>query len=289
MMGGDMGSFTSAQQSAENGLLTGLKSVPQQQSIFFSAEWDSGMIATDQAAFGSAMTLNGVYSWSGDVAALGRRAYGYSPVEPAFLLEEPYDEEGPDGNSVNGSATQPVRRFQWWGWLSTIGGYISGNGYVWPFSDTNWKNHLNTQGSRDMGRLNSFINSMPWFQLVPSGLGGMKTQITAGAGSTSGGDYVAAAATPAGSLLVAYVPPAHSGSITVDMTAISGSVRARWYDPTNGVYSTISGSPFANTGTRQFSPPGNNSSGFDDWVLVLDNVSGGTPPAPASNLQIFVR
>jgi len=34
---------------------------------------------------------------------------------------------------------------QWWGWLSTIGGYIAGNGYVWPFIP-GWQNHLDTQG-----------------------------------------------------------------------------------------------------------------------------------------------
>jgi hypothetical protein len=91
-----------------------------------------------------AMTLNGGYSWSGDVTTQWRRAYG---EKPAFLLEEPYDEEGPDGNRVNPSATQPVRRFQWWGWLSTIGGYISGNGYVWPFQPLNWRRHLGTRGT----------------------------------------------------------------------------------------------------------------------------------------------
>ena len=172
MMGGDMGSFNSAQQSAEDGLLAGLKSVGGQQSTLFSAEWSSEMIATDQATFGSSMTLNGVYSFTGYVNAHGRRAYGHSPVEPAFLLEEPYDQEGPDGNGVNGNARQPVRRFQWWGWLSTIGGYISGNGYVWPFNAPDWRNHLDTQGSRDMARLNAFIVSIPWYSLVPSGLGG---------------------------------------------------------------------------------------------------------------------
>jgi len=73
------------------------------------------------------MTLNGTYTWTPSnvtVAALGRRAYSRRPVLPAFLLEEPYDEEGPDGRNFNPSSIQPVRRFQWWGWLSTIGGYI---------------------------------------------------------------------------------------------------------------------------------------------------------------------
>jgi hypothetical protein len=46
-------------------------------------------------------------------------------------------------------------------------------------------------------------------------------------------------------------------------------VLARWFDPTTGVYQSISGSPFANSGSRQFTAPGNNSGGNQDWVLVL--------------------
>jgi hypothetical protein len=189
------------------------------------------------------------------------------PAIPAYLLEEPYDEEGPDGDNVNGAATQPVRRFQWWGWLSTIGGYISGNGYVWPFN-AGWQNHLNTQGAQDMARLNAFIRSINWYQLVPSGLNGMRTLVTAGGSSVSAADYVAAAATPAGDLLVAYIPPAHSGSITVDLTAMSNTVRARWFDPTSAAYSAIGN--FPNTGAQTFTTPGSNSLGQADWVLVLD-------------------
>ena len=185
MMGGDFGygayPFNQAQTDVENALMSGLKSVSPQQSIYFSAEWVRGSIATDQPTFGSAMTLNGVYSNSQSINDLGRRAYSYTPVRPAYLLEEPYDEEGSDGNGFNLDATQPVRRFQWWGWLSTIGGYISGNGYVWPFVSPAWKNHLDTQGSQDMARMNAFIRSIAWQDLVPSGLSGMKTLITGGA------------------------------------------------------------------------------------------------------------
>ena len=210
------------------------------------------------------MTLNGAYSWGGDVNNHGRRAYAHTPVEPAFLLEEPYDEEGPDGNKVNPSATQPVRRFQWWGWLSTIGGYISGNGYVWPFHAPawydlrsfrarDWHNHLDTQGSHDMARLNSFMGSITWYKLVPSDLNGMHTLITAGGSFESSSDYVAAAATFDGTLLVAYIPPAHRGAITVDMTAMGGPSRARWFDPTSAAYTEI-GTGLPNTGTRAFTP-----------------------------------
>ena len=269
MMGGDLGDFDPAQSDVEGALLTGLKSVPGQQSVLFSAEWQSDWIATDQPTFGVSMTLNSVYSFSGDVNDHGRRAYAYNPVEPAFLLEEPFDEEGPDGNGYNPSATQPVRRFQWWGWLSTIGGYISGNAYVIPFRAPAWRDHLDTQGSRDMGRLNAFIGSIAWYKLVPSGLNGMRTLITAGGSSVSSSDYVAAAAAPDGTLLVAYIPPDHSGPITVDMEAMGGPARARWFDPASGAYQDI-GTELPNTGTRSFTTPGNNSAGAQDWVLVLD-------------------
>jgi hypothetical protein len=288
MMGGDMGTppyaFNTAQTNVESALLNGLKSVAGQQSVFYSAEWTFESIATDQTTLGASMTLNGVYSWGGDVNTHGRRAYARNPIVPAFLLEEPYDEEGPDGNNVNGSATQPVRRFQWWGWLSTIGGYISGNGYVWRFRSPDWRNHLDTQGTRDMARLNGFMRSLAWHTLVPSGLGGMRTLITAGGSTPVSDDYVAAAAAPAGSLLVAYIPPDHTGPISVDMGAMSGPVRARWFDPTSSAY-TIIGTGLANTGSRSFSPTGNNSRGERDWVLVLDR-STGTPPAAPTGLTI---
>ena len=112
MMGGDIGtgdhSFTPAQTAVEQALLTGLQSVAGQQSTYFSAEWNTDSVATDQIDFGTAMTLNGAYSFSGYVTTYSRHAYEYLPAEPAFLLEEPYDEEGPDGKNINGAATQPV-------------------------------------------------------------------------------------------------------------------------------------------------------------------------------------
>jgi hypothetical protein len=278
MMGGDMGDFNTAQTNVENALLTGLKSVTGQQSVLFSAEWGSSQeLATDQTTFGSQMTLNGVYRHSGDVNGAGRHGYSYSPTKPAFLIEGPYDQEGPDGNGWNVDATQPVRRFQWWAWLSTIGGYVVGNGYVWPFNAPDWQNHLDTQCTRDMTRLNVFMGSIGWYKLVPSGLNGMRTLITAGGSSVNSSDYVAAAATFDGTLFVAYIPPAHSGAITVDMAVMSAPARARWFDPTNGAY-TVIGTALPNTGTRMFNPSGNNSVGESDWVLIIE--SGTTTPTP---------
>jgi hypothetical protein len=273
MLLGDMGHFAAAEKEVEGALIAGLKSAAGQLSTEYSAEASPGQNSTDQEDFGDQMTLNGTYTWvpkDVSVPSLGRNAYSHTPVLPAYLLEEPYDEEGPDGNSVNPNAIQPVRRFQWWGWLSTIGGYISGNGYVWPFNSPNWQKHLDTKGTYDMERLNRFIKSITWWKLVPSGLDGMRTLIASGGSTPSDSDYVAAAATPEGTLLVAYIPPAHKEGIMVDLTAMRGSTKASWYDPTSGTFTTIPGSPFDNKGTYQFTPPGKNHAGEADWVLLLD-------------------
>jgi hypothetical protein len=61
--------------------------------------------------------------------------------------------------------------------------------------------------------------------------------------------------------------------LTVDLSTISGAVNASWYDPTRGTLTTIDGSPFANSGTHDFAPPGKNADGDGDWVLLLEKTT----------------
>jgi hypothetical protein len=129
-----------------------------------------------------------------------------------------------------------------------------------------------------MARLNAFIKSIAWYKLVPSGLAGMKTLIVNNA-SVSALTYVAAAAAADGTNLVAYVPPAHTQPIVVNMTAMSGSARALWFDPTDGTYSAA-GSALSNAATMTFIPPGPNAAGANDWVLLLDRSTVVIPKAP---------
>lgn len=271
MLLGDMGKFNGEQAIVEQALIDGLKSVNDQQSVQYTAESDSGENAADNAQFGREMTLNGVYTWvlKIPVPFLARKGYAHEPTMPAFLLEEPYDEEGPDGNNYNPNATQPVRRFQWWGWLSTIGGYISGNGYVWQFVDPVWQQHLETQGAQDMMRLNKFIKSLEWWKLVPGGLNGMKDIITDAVNRDTTASYVSAAAARDGSFLVAYVPPAHEGKISVDLSVLNKPALAYWFDPTDGRYLPIGQSTVRNNGATEFTPPGKNQAGESDWVLLI--------------------
>jgi hypothetical protein len=271
MLLGDMGKFNAEQKTAEAALIKGLKSVTDQQSVQYSAESFSGQNSADNADFGNEMTLNASYTWELKVPVpyIARKAYAHSPVLPSFLLEEPYDEEGPDGNNYNPNATQPVRRFQWWGWLSTIAGYISGNGYVWQFVDPVWQQHLNTQAALDMSRLNQFIRSINWWELIPSGMNGMPSLITDRNNIDTSASYVSAAATKDGSLLIAYIPPAHQGSVSIDMSILKSKVYGYWFDPTNGSYTPIADSNLDSKNVQSFTAPGKNSRGEEDWVLLL--------------------
>ena len=54
------------------------------------------------------------------------------------------------------------------------------------------------------------------------------------------------------------------------MSRFSGEMSARWFNPASGSYSQIAGSPFANSGSMDFSTPGDNGTGMNDWVLILE-------------------
>lgn len=269
MAGGDFGSgsnpFSGPQSAAEGALLTGLTAAK-----LFAAEWDTPSNAKDQTTFGSLMTLNSSYTFAGLVNAQGVSAYAQSPTSPAFLLEEPYDQEGPDGTNVNSAAIQPCERFLIWGHLSTIGGYIGGNGFVWPFN-SGYSSHLTTVCATSCANWNKFVKSIKsaFARLVPSGQGSIGTLITSGAGTQDATSMATAACTPLGDLWVAYLGPGTAGSITVDMTKLRGASTWRWYDVTNGQYTAIT-SGLANTGTHVFTTPGNNSQGRADWVIRGD-------------------
>src|SRR5262249_24828993 len=121
----------------------------------------------------------------------------------------------------------------------------------------------------DLAHLNALIRSIPWYRLVPDGLGGAGRLIVAGGGTPDTLDYVAAAATADGGLLIAYASPGVREPFTIDMTKMRGPTTARWLNPTTGQYTSIGRLP--NTGTRAFRPPGDNGTGYRDWALILSS------------------
>jgi hypothetical protein len=93
---------------------------------------------------------------------------------------------------------------------------------------------------------------------------------TLSAGLSSGQDRAVAARASDRSFAIAYMPSVRT--VTVNLAQLAGpNVTARWFDPSRGTYTTVTGSPFRATGAQTFRPAGNNASNFGDWALVLES------------------
>jgi hypothetical protein len=223
--------------------------------------------------------------------------YNRPNFKPVFMVEANYEFEhnaGTDGGSV-----QNLRRQEYWTMLSGAAGQLYGSAHTWQLQK-GWESNLDTPGTFQLSYMKDLFASKKWYDLVPDQ---DHTVVTSGYGSLSclagnsaaraAGDtdsYVArtllwilrhlsvgsiptnscatTAQTPDGSLTIAYMPTIRT--ITVDMSKLPGMATASWYDPTNGKYTPIDGSPFPNKGSRKFAAPGNNGLGDGDWVLVLE-------------------
>jgi hypothetical protein len=220
----------------------------------------------DDPRWSGLVSLDAAYTYSPTYQEV-LKAYGNHDHIPAFMVEASYEGE----HSYTGPET--LRRQEYWTMLSGATGQFYGNHYTWPFA-SGWPNHLNTIGSRQMSFVTSLFVHRRWFDLVPD----VKHRlVVSGYGTYSGGDdvndsdYVTAARTPNGKLAIAYLPTGQP--VVIDLRRMASSrVRAQWYDPTTGTYSTVPGSPFVRTSRHTFAVPGNNRGGDPDWVLILTAV-----------------
>ncbi len=224
------------------------------------------------------LTLNNTYTYSNTLYRLSKTAYAVSPVMPYYLMESAYENEH--------SSSEQARRAQtYWTILSGGFGHVFGNCPIWHFGSTpnyvncdqqttDWKSWLDRQGSLNMQNAAGLFNTLAWQTLIPDW---NHEVMTAGYGDWEKVNYATAARSGDGTLVVVYMPNVRQ--VTVDLSKLAGAVTARWYDPANGTFSAIAGSPFANVGTKVFTPAGNNSGGDGDWVLVLQ-ADAATAPTP---------
>jgi hypothetical protein len=208
-------------------------------------------------------------------------AYNQSATMPVFMGEANYECE--TNTDEDGGSLHILRMQEYWTMLSGATGQLYGNRYTWTFV-SGWQSHLDTPGVVQLGYMKNLFGARKWYNLVPdqthafvtAGYGSfvaISPPATASSGRFAGNDYVTAALTPDGSLGMAYLP--QGGTITVAMSKLQNPITARWFDPSANTFTAIAGSPFSNTGTQQFTPPGKNSAGEPDWVLVLETVAGG--------------
>ncbi len=215
------------------------------------------------------ISLNSTYTYSPTYMQM-LHSYNQKPVAPTYLMEAHYELEDVGGPPDYGTPSV-LRREEYWTMLSGGKGQFYGNRYTWSFAP-GWESHLDTPGVMQLMLWKNFFSSLPWQELVPDQ---DHTVVTAGLGNygtlqtrVSQSDYCTASKTPDGSWVIAYMPTART--ITVNMATLRAPAKAKWFDPTSGAYLTVPGGPFAKTGTRQFTPPGRNHDGDDDWVLLLD-------------------
>jgi hypothetical protein len=200
------------------------------------------------------------------------RGYNHSPTMPVFMGEANYEYQ--TNNGTDDGLPRILRMQEYWAMLSGAAGQLYGNRFTWPFLP-GWQSNLDSPGVVQLGYMQNLFGVRKWYELVPDQ---KHAFVTAGygkfisAGRFIGNDYVTAALTPDGSLGMAYLP--QGGKITVAMSKLQKPVTARWFDPSANTFKAIAGSPFANTGKRRFTPPGRNSAGDRDWVLVLETVAG---------------
>src|SRR5580693_691884 len=213
--------------------------------------------------------LNSTYTYSPTYMQM-IHSYNQKPVAPTYLVEAHYDLEDV-GKPPDFGTPAVLRREEYWTMLSGGVGQFYGNAYTWSFK-AGWQSHLDTPGVAQVKLWKEFFSGLPWQDLVPDL---DHSILTAGYGTygtfetrVSQSDYSAAANAPDGSIVVIYMPTART--ITINMGALRGSMRARWFDPTSGAYQDVPGSPFAKSGNHTFTPPGKNHDGDSDWVLVLD-------------------
>ncbi|MGA2207256.1 MAG: DUF4038 domain-containing protein [Terracidiphilus sp.] len=218
--------------------------------------------------------INGTYAYAATYIQM-LHSYNQTPIAPTYLLEAHYELEKV-GEPWDYGNPPVLRRQEYWAMLTGGTGQLYGNAFIWTFMP-GWQYYLDTEGVTQLIIWKNFFESMPWQDLVPDQT---HTVITAGYGTFGDmqtrvytSDYCTASKTPDGSYVLAYMPTVRT--IAVNMANLKARAIAKWFDPSNGAYATISGGPFANSGTREFTPPGKNHDGNGDWVLLLE-ASGST-------------
>ena len=241
--------------------------------------------------------LNAAYTYFPTYAQV-LTEYNRQNFKPVFMVEANYEFEnvGPD---TDGGSTENLRRQEYWAMLSGAAGQLYGSAHTWKLQK-GWEANLDTSGVIQLSYVKNFFVSRKWYDLVPDQTHTVVTagydrfscivgefvdyaskdqdsliskafrviQKYSGIGSITSNTCATAARTFDGSLVMVYMPTIRT--ITLDMSKLTGTTTARWYDPTSGEYADVKGSPFANEGSRQFMPSGANKSGEGDWVLVLE-------------------
>lgn len=215
------------------------------------------------------LDLNNVYSYHLDLWKEYHAAYREKPTRPYVLIESAYEGE-------HHATPDRIRRQAWWAMLCGGCGQFFGNNPIWyldgpGFQDRKaaptWREALNLPGSRDMSRLGSFFREFAWQNLVPDLDDAMVT-----AGGEQDATKVIASRGADRKLAVAYVPSTGKTArpLTLNLSALAGEATAHWFNPAREANKMIAAGRLSNAPGRKLETPGDNGTGTNDWVLVLE-------------------
>jgi hypothetical protein len=177
---------------------------------------------------------------------------------PFFLIESSYEDDG-----RRGQKDQMIRRQVFWAMLSGACGHLFGNGKLWGGAP-GWKQALNMPGSLDMQRIRTFLEPLPWWDLLPD----TEHQfLTWGYGEYTKSNYAVAAVSSDKKLGLVYVPGQRK--VSVDLAKLSGPVQARWWNPANGKWTEVPAAETNRGGVVELQSPAPEDIFSSDAVLIV--------------------
>jgi hypothetical protein len=213
------------------------------------------------------LNVNTVYTY-GPVSSAALKEYTRAEGMPFFLIESAYENE-------RNATDQRLRTQAYHAVLSGAAGQIFGNNPIWHFdgpglyrAPVSWQEAMGSKATQSMTHLRRLLSAVSgWWTLEPDVSHSFLLH-----GLGSGYDRAVAARTADRSFAIVYVPKIRQ--ITLNLRDLTGPrIAARWYDPANGDFSKVEGSPFPATGSQNFRPDSKNSAGFGDWALILQSQS----------------
>ena len=206
------------------------------------------------------LAVDTVYSYADDLRPPLLAAYQRQPRRPFVLIESTYEGE-------HDARPERIRRQAWAAMLNGAAGQFFGNNPMWHFDGPtlfpyagDWRQALDSVGSRDMNRLGVFFSSRTWWGLVPA-----RDDLTGAPGAS-------AARSADGRLAVVYVPASGEArtELTVNLHALPPTLTAHWFNPARDEPPRQERSITTNRDGQRLQTPGHNGMGANDWVLVLE-------------------
>lgn len=212
-------------------------------------------------------------------AAKASTGWHTKPIMPIINAEARYEALG-----ITPAVTTRDARQAFWAHLLNSGcaGHTYGANGVWqvneaekPFGkspggnnwgDLPWDEAMQLPGSSQLGAAKRFLQQLPWHTL--EGMSKPKSRFASLLSLlTRSTSAVAAAASADGTIALYYL--LYKNPIVINLDKFSAEVYACWVDPANGDIKNISEKPYMNNEKFKFSPPGKNSGGDSDWILLL--------------------